>query len=61
MLNHFQKQDLLVDGAITNLRPMHINLKKPKKFTQGYYTTSDGKEEQEEEIDDVKVHNGTTK
>jgi hypothetical protein len=29
-----------VEGAITNLTPLHISLKKPKKYTKGYYTAS---------------------
>lgn len=36
LLNHFQKENLLVEGAISNLRPLYISLNKPVK----YYTDS---------------------
>lgn len=46
MLHHYQDQNLLVEGAITNLKPIKISLKDKKSIKQGYYTT-DNKEDKE--------------
>ena len=67
MLNHFQTQNLLVEGAITNLRPLHISLKNTKKYVQGYYTTSNDLEndenghEEPKPLEDILTSNGTSK
>lgn len=56
-----------MEGAITNLRPLHISLKNTKKYVQGYYTTSNDLEndenghEEPKPLEDILTSNGTSK